>query len=430
MPKDFKSIFDLKKVNLSRHYEDCDDIDIFCRPGFSCKLNRCLTSLEYNKTKDLGLTDKNICEDDDDCPAEQECIKHRCVDDEDEVDVNKRNDDEDPSVNLLFAGAIFLNGKAYESGSLPDGSFNYDHLFKNIKDDIKKADLAIVDQETIFETETKDFVKRVSNTPPQLGDAIANAGFKVVLHGTLYAFAKEEKGIQNTLNFWTDKYPDIKVLGINEDEEDQEESYYVFQKNGLKIGLVNLYGYGENLIPEDKQYAINNIRNETLKELVGKLSNQTDFVIVCINWGDKKSKKPTKKQFALAQLLTENGAKVIIGHHSAIAFPVSHVKSNGKRALVFWSLGHLISDYKQKYSILSAMANITISKSEDTAYISDYNIIPIVTHKGEGKHYSVYKLSEYSEELFKLSKKTDSKLSRNDLVNKCQKVFGGLSDCY
>ena len=430
MPKDFKSIFDLKKVNLSHHYEDCDDIDIFCRPGFSCKLNRCLTSFEYNKTKDLGLTDKNLCEDDDDCPAEQECIKHRCVDDEDEVDVNKRNDDEDPSVNLLFAGAIFLNGKAYESGSLPDGSFNYDHLFKNIKDDIKKADLAIVDQETIFETETKDFVKRVSNTPPQLGDAIANAGFKVVLHGTLYAFAKEEKGIQNTLNFWTDKYPDIKVLGINEDEEDQEESYYVFQKNGLKIGLVNLYGYGENLIPEDKQYVINNIRNETIKELVGKLSNETDFVIVCINWGDKKSKKPTKKQLALAQLLTENGAKVIIGHHSAIAFPVSHVKSNGKRALVFWSLGHLISDYKQKYSILSAMANITISKSEDTAYISDYNIIPIVTHKGEGKHYSVYKLSEYSEELFKLSKKTDSKLSRNDLVNKCQKVFGGLSDCY
>ena len=270
----------------------------------------------------------------------------------------------------------------------------------------------------------------MSNTPSQLGDAIANAGFKVVLHGTLYAFAKEEKGIQNTLNFWTDKYPDIKVLGINEDEEDQEESYYVFQKNGLKIGLVNLYGYGENLIPEDKQYAINNIRNETIKELVGKLSNQTDFVIVCINWGDKKSKKPTKKQLALAQLLAENGAKIIIGHHSAIAFPVSHVKSNGKRALVFWSLGHLISDYKQKYSILSAMANITISKSEDTAYISDYNIIPIVTHKGEGKHYSVYKLSEYSEELFKLSKKTDSKLSRNDLVNKCQKVFGGLSDCY
>ena len=430
MPKDFKSIYDLKKVNLSRHYEDCDDIDIFCRPGFSCKLNRCLTSLEYNITKVLGLTDKNLCEDDDDCPAEQECIKHRCVDDEDEVDVNKRNDDEDPSVNLLFAGAIFLNGEAYESGSLPDGSFNYDHLFKNIKDDIKKADLAIVDQETIFETETKDFVKRVSNTPSQLGDAIANAGFKVVLHGTLYAFAKEEKGIQNTLNFWTDKYPDIKVLGINEDEEDQKESYYVFQKNGLKIGLVNLYGYGANLIPEDKQYAINNIRNETIKELVGKLSNQTDFVIVCINWGDKKSKKPTKKQLALAQLLTENGAKVIIGHHSAIAFPVSHVKSNGKRALVFWSLGHLISDYKQKYSILSAMANITISKSEDTAYISDYNIIPIVTHKGEGKHYSVYKLSEYSEELFKLSKKTDSKLTRNDLVNKCQKVFGGLSDCY
>ena len=81
-----------------------------------------------------------------------------------------------------------------------NGTFNYNHLFQYIKDDIKKADLAIVDQETIFETNKTNFVKKLSNTPTELGDAIVNAGFKVVLHGTLYSFIKAEKGIINTLN--------------------------------------------------------------------------------------------------------------------------------------------------------------------------------------------------------------------------------------
>ena len=430
LPKNYISIYEPKNVNLSRHYEDCDDIDILCRSDLTCKLNRCFNNLELKKYEELGLKDKNLCEDDDDCPAEQECIKHRCVDDEDDVEVSKRNEDGDPSINLLFAGSIFLNNRAYDSGCKPDGSFNYDHLFQYIKDDIKKADLAIADQETIFETEKKDFVKKVSNTPSELGDAIAKAGFKVVLHGSLYAFAKEERGIKNTLNFWNEKYPDIKPLGIDEDEEDNEEDYFIFKKNGIKISLINFYGYDEDFIPEDKHFYVNMLKEEKLKELVGKLANETDFVIVCINWGDKNSNKPTKKQIECAKELTKYGANLIIGHHPAVVFPASYIKAdNGKRALVFWSLGHLVLDIPKKYSILGSMVNVTISKSENGAYISNYNMIPTINHKEEGNHYSVYKLTEYPEELFKKSN-IDGKVNRTSIVKKCQKVMGGLADCY
>ena len=331
--------------------------------------NRCLTKLEVSKSKDLGLQDKNACEGDDDCPAEQECIKHRCFDDEDEVCVNKRNEDKDPSVNLLFAVAVFLKGRAYESGSYGN-TFNYDHFFKYIQEDIRKAYLVVIDQETIFETDKTNFMKKVSNTPSELGDAFVWAGFNFVLHGSsLYAFSKEERGIQNTLNFWAEKHPDVKVLGINEDEEDSEEDYYIFKKNGLKIGLVNFYGNEGNMIPQVKQYSVNMLKNETIKELVGKLKNETDFVIACVNWGDKNTKKVTKRQIILAKILAEFCANVIIGHHPANVLPVSHVESNGKRALVFWPLGQFITDSPKKYSILGAMANITISKSEESAYI-------------------------------------------------------------
>ena len=429
-PRNFKSIYEQKIQNLSLHYENCDNINISCINGLTCKLNRCLTNLELNKTKDLGLRDKNLCNDSYDCPVEQDCIFHRCVDDEEDVDINKRNEDYDPSINLLFAGAIFLNGRAYKSGLNPDNSFNYDHFFKYIKNDINKADLAIIDQETIFELKKSNFSKKLSNTPPELGDAIANAGFKVILHGSLYAFSKEEIGIINTIKFWKNKYPNIKILGISEDEKSSNGDYYIFSKNDIKIGLVNFYGHGKKMIPKDKQFYINMVTKEKVKEVIRKLSTETDFVIVCVNWGTKNSKEPTKKQMKWAKEFAANGAKLIIGHHSSFVQQVSSVKSKGKRALVFWSLGHLINDNKRKYSILGAMANITISKSDDGAYISEYNLIPTINHKDKGKHYSIYKLSQYSNELFKISNVNHTKFSRKDIVKKCNFLMGGLADCF
>ena len=370
-----------------------------------------------------------MCEDDDDCPAEKECIKHRCADDEDEAQANKRNLKKDPSVNLLFAGGIFLNNRSYESGAYPDGTFNYDHLFKYIQNDIKKADLAIVDQETIFETDKMNFIKKVANTPSELGDAIYRAGFKLVLHGSLYAFTKEERGIKNTLNFWTQKYPDVKVLGIDEKEGDNENDYFIFKKNSIKIGLINFYGHGDELIPEDKQYYVNILSEEKLKDVVEKLSNETDFLIVCMNWGDKNSQKPNKKMIQCAKELAYFGVDLIIGYHPSLALPTSYVKaSNGKRALVFWSLGHLVLDVPKPFSILGAMANITISKSDKNTYISSYNLIPTINHKVDGNQYSVYKLSQYSDMLFQSSLAFNC--TREDIIERCEMMMGGLADCY
>ena len=430
-PQDFISIFDPRKVNLSRHYEDCDDIDVFCIKSLTCKFNRCLTSYEVKRTTLLNLKDKNMCEDDDDCPAEKQCVKHRCVDDENDAQYNKRNiNNKDPSVNLLFAGSIFLSNTSYDSGVYPDGSFNYDHLFKYIKNDIRKADLAIVDQETMFETDKMNFIKKLTNTPSELGDAIYRAGFKVVLHATLYSYSKEERGIKNTLNFWKQKYPDVKVLGINEKEGDNENDYFIFQKNSMKIGLINFYGHDEEMIPEDKHYYINILKEEKLKDLVEKLANETDFLIVTINWGDKNSNKPNKKMISCATELAYFGVNLIIGYHPSITLPTSYIKaSNGKIALVFWSLGHLVIDFKKEFSNLGAMANITISKSRNGAYISAYNLIPTINHKVRGNQYSVYKLSQYSDSLFKQSFSYYN-FTREEVVERCEEMMGGLADCY
>lgn len=76
------------------------------------------------------------------------------------------------------------------------------------------------------------------------------------------------------------------------------------------------------------------------------------------------------------------------------------------------------------------MANITISKSENEAYISGYNLIPTINHKGAGNNYYIYKLTQYSESLFKQSYSDTNNLTRAEVVNKCEKIMGGFADCY
>jgi hypothetical protein len=69
-------------------------------------------------------------------------------------------------------------------------------------------------------------------------------------------------------------------------------------------------------------------------------------------------------------------------------------------ALVFFSLGVLVRDNTSKPDALGALANIVISKENDKTSISSYNL-PTVNHQGELDKNSVYKLTEYDEDLVK-----------------------------
>ena len=180
---------------------------------------------------------------------------------------------------------------------------------------------------------------------------------------------------------------------------DIENDYYVFVKNGIKIGIINFSGF-QNLIPEDKEYMVNVIDEEKIENYVDKLQNETDFIIACVNWGDKNGVKPNKNQIYLAKYLLSKCVNLINGNHSSYVQPVSYIKSKGKRALVFWSLGHLISDNQKKLTILGALANISISKGiNGKTFISDYSLTPIINHKMNTTDYSIYKSSKYTEEL-------------------------------
>ena len=82
----------------------------------------------------------------------------------------------------------------------------------------------------------------MKNTPAQLGDAIVNAGFKLLLHATTRAYSLKGKGIIDTLNFHSEVHP----LRIASTLEETQNDYYIFSKNNIKIAIINYSGFVEN----------------------------------------------------------------------------------------------------------------------------------------------------------------------------------------
>ena len=416
-----------KRSQRSKHGEDCVS-DSACEEGLFCRLYRCMTKYESKNFKSLGLFDKNLCSPKKKCPLNKKCVKHRCVDNQKVIEPERNNTENENDVNLLFAGAILLNRKALMSGIGANNNFNYDHLFTHISKDIKNANLAIVDQETPFHIDPseKSFPKKGLNTPKEIADSIVNAGFKVVLHGTDYAYNKKDKGINNTLDYWKTKFPSIKTLGISNTLEESEKDYFIYKQQNLAIGIINFSGFVGKSIPKQNKYMVNTLTTEKLA-IIDKLKKETDYLIVCMNWGTKDSKSPCKKQISMAKVLASHGVDMIIGNHPNFVNPVSYVRAdNGNKALVFWSLGLLIGDEKKSLSNLGALANIVISKAKDNAYLSSYSLIPIINHKVESNEFSVYKLSDYTEEL---GLKTDKKFSLKKVKEACVKLMGEFANC-
>lgn len=409
----------IKKKTLT-HGQDCIS-NIDCGKGLSCILYRCMTEFEKNNMNLLGLNDKNICDNNNKCHSNQECIEHRCKNISTISDDNCVNNEE--TINLLFTGSILLDRRAFKSGERGKDKYDYKHLFTNITKKIKSADLSITSMETVFymkdDIDDMNFPLKIYNTPKELGDALAYTGFRLILHASPFSYALKEKGIINTLNFYEANYPFIKTLGISRNE--QENNYYIFKEGKIKVGIINFSAFKSDKIPDENKYMINFLTKENLGKIMEKIKNITDFNIVCINWGKKNGKFPDKKQIDIAKKLADFGINLIIGNHPYNVQPVSYVQTEkGNKALVFWSLGLFLGDVdKNKNYTLGAMADIKLKKINGKTFVWKYRMLPVVNHITEDKKYSIYKLEDYNN------------LMENKIISKdeCENIFGFFSKC-
>ncbi len=365
-----------------------------------------------NETEQIFETTKEVLSEEDDKEIQEELVK------------------------IIMAGDILLHEKVSDSGKMDDGTYNYNHLFANLKDEISSADLALVNQEVILGgTEIGLSGYPNFNGAYEVGDALTEAGFDVILHATNHALDKGKNGLLNCISFWKTSYPNIGVVGIQQTKAEQD-AVYVKEVNGIKIAILN-YTYGTNGIslPTDMPFAVNLLEKEQVSEDVTKAKEVADFIVVCPHWGTEYTHGISNSQREWAEYFASLGVDLVLGTHPHVIEPIEWVeKEDGSRkTLVYYSIGNFINSTNETGAgvgdrMLGALAEITIKRdSNGQAVIDDYGVIPIVTHLKTGVgQITTVKLSEYTKELAMENEilSQDSGFSYQHCVDICKEVFG------
>ena len=346
-------------------------------------------------------------------------------------------EDDIKQLSLLAVGDNLIHIQVIKSGINEDGSYNYDHLYENIREDIMAADVAVINQETILGGDDFKYSGYPNfNSPFEVGEAVVNAGFDVVLHATNHTLDMGLKGVLNTFDFWK-RYPEIKVLGINETEE-QQDTIPIIEKNDIKLAMLNYtYGLNGHPIPNDTPYIVNKLIRSKMTSDIKKAKELADFVIVFPHWGNEYVYEPVQDQKNLVDFYYDLGVDLVIGTHPHVIEPVEWIKKNDDHSmLVYYSLGNFLSYQKEAPRMLGGIANITILKNNDNnTYIGEANITPIVTHYENGPkdyNYDIYKLTEYSEDLANIHGVSDiakhGPLSYQETYSLADEVLGSWFD--
>ena len=213
-------------------------------------------------------------------------------------------------------------------------------------------------------------------------------------------------GLNTMMSYFSTKYPNITLLGVNNSREAKDEPVYV-ETNNIKIAMIN-YSYGSNQTADldASPYLLNQYDEDWLSDILKQAREEADFIIAFPFWGEQNSMDYTQEQERQAQFLADNGVDLIIGSYPHVVEPVKWITAeNGDRTLVYYSLGNFQSIQNTVENMLGGQANVTISKEEDGTHISDYSLDFVVTHyeqRESSEYYDIvttYPLADYTSDL-------------------------------
>ena len=340
-------------------------------------------------------------------------------------------------ISLIMVGDILLHTPVEESAKQEDGSYSFEAVFTNVQEEIQEADLALVNQEVIIGGEELGISGYPAfNAPYAIGDALVDAGFDVVCHGTNHALDKGKQGLLNCIAFWKNTYPEVGVLGVHDSAEEQDE-IYIYEQDGIRIAILN-YTYSTNGIamPSDMPYAVDMLEEEKVIEDICRAEEEADFTIVCPHWGTEYELGISSMQKKWTEIFLSNGVDLVLGTHPHVIEPIAWVKDEetGHEMLVYYSLGNFVNWTSSSGEgianrMVGGMAKVTLAQDKITGEVSikESSVDALVCHLEDGINgVTVYFLSEYTEELAKENQiiKQDPAFSLQYCNELCSKVWG------
>ena len=255
-------------------------------------------------------------------------------------------------ITLMAVGDNLMHMGIVASGKQADGSYDYSMLYADIADFLAAADIKVINQETILGGNERGFSGYPRfNSPTEVGDAIAAAGFNVVLHASNHSADQGIAGLLSCIAFWK-THPEVLMVGIFDDPSEAEE-IPLLTIDGVTFAILN-YTYGPNaeILPSSIEGHLNMLcaydertnvidfttLNPQVIADIEKADALADVVLVFPHWGTEYVTTPSTYQKEFARQMTEAGADIIIGTHPHVVQPIEWVEAdNGNKALCYYS---------------------------------------------------------------------------------------------
>ncbi|MDG0809894.1 CapA family protein [Cohnella rhizosphaerae] len=262
-------------------------------------------------------------------------------------------------IEMIFAGDTMMDGSVKEAIRVHGA----DYPFSQIKDEVGRADYAVLNLETsVTEAKDKDLNQRFNfKSSASSLKGIKNAGFDMVSLGNNHVLDYKERGLRDTLRNVEKAGLRHVGAGLNEEEAFHFETVKL---NGatVKIGAVTRF------MPTtawnataDKPGVASAYEPEKLLAAIRSASAGADYTLVFIHWGVENTTSPQPWQRELAADMLDAGASAVIGSHPHVLQGFEF--HEGKP--IAYSIGNfLFPDYVKGKKADTGLLKLTLDKGK------------------------------------------------------------------
>ncbi|WP_040208948.1 CapA family protein [Neobacillus jeddahensis] len=267
-------------------------------------------------------------------------------------------------VTIGAIGDILIHSPVYQD-AYNGANYDFSPMFENVKPLLEKPDVLTANQESMLgglELGLSGYP--MFNSPYEVADALKAAGVDIVSTANNHTLDRGEKGIRSESTYLDGI--GLPHVGSFTDEKDRQ-TLRIMEKNGIKIAFL-AYTYGTNGIPvpKGKDFLVNLIDREKMKNEIHRAKTKADVVVMSIHWGNEYQRIPTNDQKDLAKYLANEGVDIIFGSHPHVLQPMDWINtSTGEKSFVIYSLGNFISGQYGDYKDIGGLVMIDITKHID-----------------------------------------------------------------
>ncbi|MCD8385777.1 MAG: CapA family protein [Bacteroidales bacterium] len=262
---------------------------------------------------------------------------------------------------LVFAGDAMMHQGQIDAARRADGTYDYSGYFAAIQPLVSGADYAVVNLETPLGGRPYAGYPCFC-APDSYAQELADTGFDLFLTANNHTLDRHARGLRRTVDV-------LRGMGVDQvgtyRNEEQRDSVLPLLRDirGFKVGFLN-YTYGTNGIEPRDGVVVDYINKDRIhRDVAATREAGAEIVCVAIHWGDEYKLLPNASQRAMADFLVSQGVDLVIGGHPHVIQPMEmRQRSDGRNALVVYSLGNLISNMKTRDTRGGALVKVWLGR--------------------------------------------------------------------